>query len=73
MNYLNDIKYAEIEQNINRKADIIATWCFLHINSKDPNKCTCKDCIDNHSCSMDKTPVYCCEHSTIKPEDIEFF
>jgi hypothetical protein len=45
-------------------------WSLIHVNGKDPAKCTCDDCADaNVGCSKDKNPKYCSETSLMgEPE-----
>ncbi len=37
-------------------------WALIHVDGKDPAKCTCNDCADaNVGCPKDKNPKYCSE------------
>jgi hypothetical protein len=47
-------------------------WSFIHVNGRDPEKCTCNDCADrNTGCPRDSNPKHCSETSLMA--DPEFF
>ncbi len=45
-------------------------WALIHVDGKEPAKCTCNDCADaNVGCPKDKNPKYCSETSLMgEPE-----